>query len=368
VVIYNLLGCLGRAPELRVVALGLNEGQLTARLRERGITTYVVPEARHTPLGILWQAARVLRSEGVSVIHSHRYKENVLAWLLAKRLRVADLVATIHGLPESPNNRGRDVQRLGRWQRLDHVVLRRRFASVVAVSDEMKRALVGRYGFREGQVRVIRNGAAFPADLSPAPSPGEGFHIGTVARMVPIKGLDLFLAVAARLHRQVRGLRFSILGDGPLREELARQAAALGIADRVTFEAPRPDAFGYYRSLDLYLNTSVHEGLPLSVVEAMACGKPIVSAAVGGIPEIVEHGKDGFLIEGRDPAVFAERCLALVRDPVLCSAMASRAAGRARRRLSADAMAESYRELYGELSRRRHPCAGVARPSAAVSR
>jgi glycosyltransferase involved in cell wall biosynthesis len=367
VVIYNLLSCLSRAPELRVVALGLNEGQLTARLRESGITTYVVPEARHTPLGILWQAARVLRREGVTVIHSHRYKENVLAWLLAKRLRVADLVATIHGLPESPTHRGPDVQRLGRWQRLDHVVLRHRFASVVAVSEEMKRALVGRYGFREAQIRMIRNGGKFPADLSPASSPGDGFHIGTVARMVPIKGLDLFLEVAARL-RQVRGVRFSILGDGPLREELTRQAAALGIAERVTFEPHRSDPFGYYRSLDLYLNTSVHEGLPLSVVEAMACGKPIVSAAVGGIPEIVEHGKDGFLVEGRDPAAFAERCLALVRDPALRSAMASRAASTAHGRLSAAAMAESYRELYGELGLRRHPRGIVARPTGARSR
>jgi glycosyltransferase involved in cell wall biosynthesis len=368
VVIYNLLSCLGRAPELRVVALGLNEGRLTARLREAGITTFVVPEARHTPIGILWRAARLLRHERVTVIHSHRYKENVLAWLLAKRLGVTELVSTMHGLPESPSRRGTDIQKLGRWQRFDQLLLRNRFTSVVAVSDEMKRALVGRYGFREAQIRVIRNGGKFPADLSPAPSPGESFHIGTVGRMVPIKGLDLFLEVAARLRRRVRGVRFSILGDGPLREELARQATALGIADAVTFEAHRPDPFGYYRSLDLYLNTSVHEGLPLSVVEAMACGKPIVSAAVGGIPEIVEHGKDGYLVEGRDPAVFAECCLSLMRDPVLWSDMATRAASTAHNRLSAGAMAEAYRRLYGELGPRRHPSGIVARPSGVVSR
>jgi glycosyltransferase involved in cell wall biosynthesis len=230
--------------------------------------------------------------------------------------------------------------------------VRNLFSSTVAVSEEMKRALIRRYGFREDRVRVIRNGARFPAGLAPAPSTGESFHIGTVGRMVPVKGFDLFLEVAASLRREIRGVRFSILGDGPLRDELARKADALKIGDCVEFVAPRPDPFGYYGSLDLYLNTSVHEGLPLSVVEAMACGKPEVSAAVGGIPEIVTHGEHGFLVEGRDPERFAAWCLKLMRDPHLWSTMATRAAAAARSRLSAEAMAEAYRRLYDECGAR----------------
>jgi glycosyltransferase involved in cell wall biosynthesis len=114
----------------------------------------------------------------------------------------------------------------------------------------------------------------------------------------------------------------------------------------VEFVTPRPDPFGYYRSLDLYLSTSVHEGLPLSVVEAMACGKPVVSAAVGGIPEIVVDGEDGFLVKGRDPQQFAERCRALMGDARLRSEMGERAAASAHTRLSAATMAQAYRRLY----------------------
>jgi glycosyltransferase involved in cell wall biosynthesis len=352
VVIFNLLTSLRQDPGLRVVAVSLNEGALTERLREAGVTTHVIPESRHNALGIVRRAVRLLRPEGVTVLHAHRYKENLLAWLLARRLGVQELVTTIHGLPESPENRGAAVQAVGWMRRLDLIVVSKRFSMAVAVSDEMKRALVGRYGFREDRVRVIRNGGRFPA-VTPAErsSPGA-FHIGTVGRLVPIKGLDLFLEVAAVLRRHTPAVRFSILGDGPLRGELGRQVARLGLADCVEFVAPRPDPFGYYGALDLYLNTSVHEGLPLSLVEAMACGTPVVSAAVGGIPEIVAHGEHGFLVQGRDPARFAERCLALMRDNRLRRTMGEAAAAAARSGLSAEAMARQYRQLYEDCSRR----------------
>ncbi len=175
---------------------------------------------------------------------------------------------------------------------------------------------------------------------------GESFHIGTVGRMVPVKGLDLFLDAAAALRRQTPRVRFSILGDGPLREDLVRQARALGIDDCTDFVAPRPDPFGYYDSLDVYVNTSLHEGLPLSVVEAMACGKPIVSAAVGGIPEVVTHGEHGFLVQEREADRFADLYLTLMRDDSLRAKMGESAATTAHSRLSAGAMAEAYRRLY----------------------
>jgi glycosyltransferase involved in cell wall biosynthesis len=129
----------------------------------------------------------------------------------------------------------------------------------------------------------------------------------------------------------------------------------------VEFLAPRPDPFDYYRSLDLYLNTSVHEGLPLSVIEAMACGKPVVSAAVGGIPEIVADGEDGFLVEGRDPERFAEQCRALIRDAPLRRSMGEHAAASVHSSLSAEAMAQAYRRLYEECGANRRARAGNGR-------
>ena len=348
VVIFNLLSCLDADGHVRVVALALNEGVLTNRLRAAGITTHVIPESRYSLPGILFRAVGLLRDARVAIFHSHGYKQHLLACLLARWLGVAEVVGTLHGMPEPAANTAWQRQ-IVRWRaRLDFFVVRTFFSFAVAVSAEMKQALVGRYGFDPGRVRVIRNGGRFPAPAPAATSSGGSFHVGTVGRMVPVKGLELFLAIAASLRRAAPTVRFSILGDGPLRGDLTRRAEALNLGDCIEFLPPRPDPFPYYGSLDLYLNTSRHEGLPMSLVEAMACGKPIVSAAVGGIPEIVAHGEHGFLVQGREPARFADFCLRLMRDDRLRLAMGERAGAAARARLSAPAMAQAYERLYEE--------------------
>lgn len=352
VVIFNLLSRLRDDPRLQVTAVSLNEGTLTERLREAGIPTHVVPETRHALPGLVWRAARILRSQNVTILHSHRYKENALAWLLARWLGVPILMTTMHGLPEAPTGSARHARAARVRTALDFSLLRRLFSTTVAVSGEMKRVLVERYGFPPDQVQVVRNGGRFPSAPEPTGRRNDCFHIGSVGRLVAIKGFDLFLDIAKALRRAGRPVRFSILGEGPLREELARKAAELRIEDLVEFLEPRPDPFPYYRSLDLYLNTSVHEGLPLSVVEAMACGKPVVSAAVGGIPEIVAHGEHGFLVEGRDPAPFVECCLRLMGDEELRRSMGDRASATAHARWSATAMADGYRQLYEECASR----------------
>jgi len=345
-VIFNLLTCLRDDPRFKLIAVSLNEGILTERLRREGIATHVIPEDRHSPAGILWRTARLLSGRNVAVLHSHRYKENALAWLLAKWLGVGAVVTTMHGLPEAPTNSGRHARAVRLRTALDFFILKRFFDATVAVSEDMKRVLIGRHGFHPDRVRLVRNGARFPQECASPTPRGEYFHIGTVGRLVMVKGLDLFLDVAAVLKGTEQRVRFSILGEGPLQEQLRQRAIGLEIADCVDFVAPRPDPFPFYRSLDLYLSTSLHEGLPMSVVEAMACGKPVVSTAVGGIPEIVGHGDHGLLVESRDVAPIAESCLRLIRDERLRLAMGERAAAAARDRWNAEVMAEGYRQLY----------------------
>src|SRR3989442_6144012 len=101
VVIFNLLSRLHKEDGPRVVALSLNEGVLVDKLRAAGIVTHVIPEARHSFVGILWRAARPLKGTPIAVIHSHRYKENLPAWLLAGRPAVRKRITTHYGLPES---------------------------------------------------------------------------------------------------------------------------------------------------------------------------------------------------------------------------------------------------------------------------
>jgi len=347
VMIFNLLKHLKEYPGLDLLAFSLNEGTLSQKLQEVGIKTYVVREDKYNFFQIYKRIFRVLKSRGVDVIHSHRYKENLIALLLHPFFTSARLLATIHGLPESlPGKKGLKSNGISR---LNLFILRNYFSRIIAVSEEMKKALVQKLGFSPGKIQVIHNGIGLPPEIGAISQ--NGFHIGTTGRMVPVKDYQLFLDVAAIVGKEAPHIRFSILGNGPLKDQLRKKATELHALDgHVNLVPPQPDPFPYYNSLDLYLNTSLHEGLPMSILEAMACGKPVIAPNVGGIPEIISHTQEGFLVEERKPEDFAHACLSLVRNRALRNQMGQAAREKIAKSFSASKMAQSYYEFYMSIS------------------
>jgi L-malate glycosyltransferase len=349
VMVYNLLARLKAHPDLRCIALSLNAGVLTEKLIERGIETHVLPEARLSFVQLVVNAFRLFRRRRVQVIHSHGYKGNLVALILARSLGVPNLIATLHGLPE-PLNRAPGRRRL--IERLDRWILRSHFTRVVAVSHEMRSCLSALGGMPEERLVVIHNGIEADRCLDPGCPPaaarrtGPPFHIGTAGRLVPVKDFGLFLATAAEIRKEIPDVRFSILGEGPLREQLERQADDLALTGCVEFLGHVADPWPYYASLDLFLNTSLHEGIPMTVLEAMACGVPVVVAAVGGLPEIVTDGRDGFLVGERDARRYARRCVQLLRNRDRSCRVAQQARDRVREYFSAARMSREYRALY----------------------
>lgn len=344
--VFNLLDQLKDDPDLKIIALSLNEGILTGKLRDAGIETYTIPEAANSFLKTFLKAWNLFKRRKIDIIHSHRYKENLLALLLAKTMGVERLVSTIHGLAEPPLKQEGENS-VGLKTMMDYFLLRRYFSRVIAVSHEMKKVLVLKYRFREEYVDVIYNGIPLPSGARSLGRPADHrFQIGTVGRMVPVKDFDLFLEVAAEMIRDDDQVRFSILGDGPLKERLIRKARDLKIEGDVDFLSPTSDVFSYYQLLDLYLNTSHHEGIPLTILEAMACGKPVVAPSVGGVPEIVSHGEHGLLVEGREPRKFADSCLKLIQNKDLRITMGETASKRIVSCFDSFKMAECYRQLY----------------------
>ncbi|MEE8115100.1 MAG: glycosyltransferase family 4 protein [Nitrososphaerales archaeon] len=345
--VFNLLAALRDDRDVRVAALALNEGVLTSRLRDAGIEVHVVPEATHSFPMVFMKALKILNGKEVKVIHSHRYKENLLAVLLARPNKVRRLVTTLHGLGERCLGGENGKHAPGVKRHIDYFLLKHHFARVVAVSNEMANALIQKYGFRQEQLDVIHNGINTEAAVfSPSHSDDHRFHVGTAGRLVPVKDFRLFLEVAARLKAQCGMVRFSILGDGPLKGELRRVARDLRIEDSVEFLPFREDPMGYYRSLDLFLNTSLHEGSPISILEAMGCGKVVVAPRVGGISEIIEHGKHGLLADSREPSEFARLCMKLIGDKELMRHLGRSSARRVRASFDSLTMANSYKRLY----------------------
>lgn len=348
--VFNLLNELKHDPAVKILALSLNDGFLARRLQQAGVETYVIPETENSFARILWKAARLFRNRQVDVIHSHRYKENALGFMLSRIRGIKGLITTLHGLSETAHDGRSGEKRIGVRGTLDYTMLRQFFTRIVAVSGEMERTLTEEFSFRPEKVEVIYNGISLPANVAGTNESGrDHFHIGTVGRMVWIKGLDLFIEIAAEVRRQTDKVRFSILGEGPLRDELMRKSKDLQLEDCMEVLPPRVDPFAYYRMLDLYLNTSRHEGIPLSILEAMACGRPVVAAKVGGIPEIILHGEHGLLVEGRSPRGFAGACLELMENRSLRTTLAEKALKRVECHFSASRMAESYKNLYQQI-------------------
>jgi glycosyltransferase involved in cell wall biosynthesis len=128
---------------------------------------------------------------------------------------------------------------------------------------------------------------------------------------VPVKGLGYFLEAARDLLEALPEARFLIIGDGPLRSDLERRARELGIAHAVQFSGFRPDVLNVVNALDVFVMPSIHEGLPMALLEAAALGKPIVASDVGGIPEVL-HDLQGWLVPPRDVPALTRACLKAV--------------------------------------------------------
>lgn len=202
--------------------------------------------------------------------------------------------------------------------------------------------------FSPGDRRGARSALGLPADLP---------VLLFVGRIQPLKGLDVAVGALAGLGRDDATL---LVVGGPSgadgEAELARVrglADELGVADRIRFVPPRPHHLlsTYYRAADVCLVPSRSESFGLVALESGACGTPVVASAVGGLRTLVDHGRTGFLIEGRDPADFATATATLLDDPALAKSMADAAATRARG-YTWSTTAARLRRLYGDLTTR----------------
>lgn len=362
VMVFNLLNELRDKEGLKIIALSLNEGVLTGKLSKAGIETHVIPETDNSFAGIFFKAFKLLKKKRIDIIHSHRYKENLFGFLLAKAMGVKKLITTMHGLSEpsassssstltSTSTYERNTNKtVGFKTKIDYYILYNYFTRVVAVSQEMKKALIEKYHFNPNKIEVIYNGIPLPKtldlNLNLSLKSNGSFHIGTVGRMVPVKDFNLFLEIAAEIKKQTNNVHFTILGDGPLKDTLTQKAKDLKLNGCLEFLPMTPDPMPYYHSLDLYLNTSIHEGIPLSILEAMSCGKPVVAPKVGGIPEIISGEESGVLFEGREPQKIANYCLRLIQDRNLREVLGKKASSRINSYFSNSKMAECYQKLY----------------------
>ena len=156
--------------------------------------------------------------------------------------------------------------------------------------------------------------------------------------------------VAREIAKYEVGIRFELAGTGPDRERIAEMVHLHGLDRIFLLRGFLSEVSTFYQGLHLYLNTSHHEGIPMSVLEAMAHGLPVVAPDVGGLREILDDGVHGFLVKGRHPRSFAERCMLIYRDDAMRQRMGLAAKARIQTMFSNDRMARAYHELYRTVS------------------
>jgi glycosyltransferase involved in cell wall biosynthesis len=281
---------------------------------------------------------------GANVVHAHGYKADLYCWL-ALRGRGVPLVSTCHTWYDTD-------RMVSLYGKVDRLVLRR-FARVVAVSDEVKQRLLGA-GVRADRIRIVRNGIDLRPFARAIPSPADAVQpdrdlvIGLVGRLAWEKGVDVFLAAAARIASEFSKARFVVVGDGPDRSTLESQVDELGLRERVMLAGRRDDMAAVYASFDVMVSSSRQEGLPMAILEGMASGLPLVASAVGDVPTVVRDGVTGVLVPPDDVERLAWAMLELLRDAALRARLGAAARQLIADEYSAERMAADYLRVYDE--------------------
>jgi glycosyltransferase involved in cell wall biosynthesis len=179
--------------------------------------------------------------------------------------------------------------------------------------------------------------------------PRDAFVIGWVGRMTGVKDTDAVLEILRATRDRGVDAVLCMVGDGPDRERLEQVAHDLGIARSTYFVGYQSDVAGYYRLFDAFVLPSVNEGTPVSAIEALASGTPVVATRVGGVPDVVTDGVDGFLVEPRNVAAASERLAELAHNPGLAARLGEAGRANARERYSVERLVDDVDRLYRSL-------------------
>jgi len=318
-----------------------------AELRAAGVTASGL--GRRSPAA-LWSwrpLVRTLRRERIDVLHSHKFGSNVWAALLAPLGRVPVLVAHEH----TWSFEGRPVRRF-----LDRELVARRSAAFVAVSREDRRRMIEVERIPSGDVVFVPNG------IDPLPA-GDGERVrrelgvgpdapivGAVAVLRPQKGLEILVRAAAVAAREVPALRVVVAGAGPDRERLEGLATELGASESLTLLGHRSDVPDLLAAFDVAVSSSWFEGSPLAVMEYMDAGLPTVATRVGGVPDLIDDGVHGLLVEAGDVDGLAAAIVELVTDRARAAEMGARARERRRAEFDLNGTVRRLEELYDRLA------------------
>lgn len=355
--VFNIVSRLDRS-RYDVSVLSLGNGAAIRRLERAHIDVCVLDEMDDAKA--IEAVAAHLAAVKADVVHNHMYRAEVVgtqaAWAVAKAgKRRPYIVGTVH----SSRIRSDEDRELLRQltPKMDHLI---------AVSSAIERKLddEGRTG---APISLIYNGVDLTRYSEPDicgtlhseyPIPPDSPIVGVVARLEPEKGHPTLLDAWPAVIEAVPKAHLLIVGEGSQREALEAQVAALGIGTSVTFTGRRDDVPAVTAALDVAVLPSYREAQGLSILEAMALSRPVVASAVGGIPEMIEHGRTGLLVPPREPVALAAAIVRLLTDHPYADTLAKAAQNLVHDRFCVELMVRAIETIYDESVEERRLAAG----------
>ena len=330
--------------------------QLLDQVRELGVPildgrVQDTANALGRPHALLQMAriARELRRRRVQIVHSYLFHANWFGTLTARMARVPVAIVSKRSMDVYPRARDRWACRL----------VNRLADRVTAVAEAVRDHVHLTEGCPLDKIVVIPNGIDTAGVPAPPGSPGlppdlgaegePGKVVGTITRLVWKRGHEELLAAAAIIARAEPGAKLLIVGDGPLRASLEDRARQLGLNGEVRFLGAVAHAARLLPSFDVFVLSSLLEGMSNALLEAMAAGRPVVATRVGGNSELVVDGETGFLVPPRDPEALANAVIRLVRDPRAARRFGEAGRRRAESEFSLTTMVGRLERLYESL-------------------
>lgn len=335
-----------------IVAVLDEVGEIGERLSNDGF----IVEHLHRQPGIDRQCASRLRrfadKYNASLLHAHQYTPFFQAMLSRGLFGRRPVVFTEHGrhFPDLPSRKRSAVNRL----------LLRKQDQLVGVGGQVRRALIDNEGLPADRVEVIYNGVDIASFATPAGNSraeirnefgisSENFLVIQVARLHRLKGHETALRAIAEAQKLVPQMRLLIVGDGEERAAIELAIASEGLQDIVQLAGNRSDVADLLAASDAFLMTSISEGIPLTIIEAMAAGLPVVSTSVGGIPEMVTHEQSGLLASAGDHFALGRALVRVCNDAELRNKLIRSGRTVAIQQFSVERMLNSYADLYEKV-------------------
>jgi glycosyltransferase involved in cell wall biosynthesis len=327
----------------------LGEGWLTEYLRRLAVKYTIIENKFSYDPVFLFKLARLIKSEKIDLVHSHEFMMNVYG-SVASRLAGVPMIGTIHGKVYFTEKRSRIFA---------YKIAVAASSRIITVSEDLKKYFMENVGLRsDRKITTIYNGIDLEKYVMKGTMddlrcrlgiPPDAIIVGTVGSLFKVKGLPYLLKAVDIIKNSFPGIRLLVAGEGHETSYLRRLIEKMNLHDTVTLLGFRDDIPDLLNLFDIYVCSSLSEGLSLSILEAMASGRPVVATRVGGNPELIVDGDNGYLVAPQNPEELAAKILFLISDRDSRERMGNRGRQIAEQKFSLRTMIEKYQNLYEEL-------------------